>query len=106
MVPKVSDFPVAVAASFLLGGSGNTVPYWKMSGHVSLAAPPGCRMESGTSAVLASRGCICPVGQLQERRLVLAEPLRTAENTARGPETGSFRWAALGQAHACMLYPF
>ena len=55
------------------------MPHWKMSGHISLAAPPGCRVESWTSAVLASRGCVCPVGQLQDRRLVLTEPLRTAQ---------------------------
>ena len=53
--------------------------HWKMSGHVSLATPPGCRVESRTSAILASRGYVCPVGQLQDRRLVLTEPLRNAE---------------------------
>ena len=51
-----------------------------MSGHVSLAGPPGCRVESRTSAVLASKGYVCPVGQLQDRRLVLTEPLRNAEH--------------------------
>ena len=70
-----SDFPVAVAASFLLTAQ---CPTGMMSGYVSLAALPGCRVESRTSAVLASRGCVCPVGQLQDRRLVLTE-LRTAE---------------------------
>ena len=50
-----------------------------MSGHISLAAPPGCRVESWTSTVLASRPCVCPVGHLQDRRLVLTEPLRTAQ---------------------------
>ena len=68
--------------------------HWKMLGHVSLAAPHGCRVESRTAAVLASRWCVCPVGQLEDRRLVPTEPPRAAEPTARDPETGRFRWAA------------
>ena len=65
-----------------------------MLGHVSLLAPHGCRVESQTAAVLASRRCVCPVGQLEDRRLVPTEPPRAAEPTARDPETGRFRWAA------------
>ena len=97
-----SDFPMVVAASLSTGGSGITVPHSKMLGHVSLAAPHGCRVESQTTAVLASRGCVCPVGQLEDRRLVPTEPPR-----ARGPETQKFRWAALGarRTHACALSP-
>ena len=51
-------------------------------------------MESQTAAVLASRRCVCPMGQLEDRRLVPTEPPRAAEATARDPETGRFRWAA------------
>ena len=47
-------------------------------------------MESWTSAVLASKGCVCPVGQLQDRRLVLTEPHEL-------PRDKEVRWAALGQ---------
>ena len=74
-----SDFPVAVAASFLLAAQASQCPTGRCRATSPWPHLPDVVWKVGHQLSWPAEGTVCPVGQLQDRRLVLTKPLRNAE---------------------------